>query len=581
MNRINYTILILLLSFPASFVGNDIEVTGWVVDERDSRIRDAVVVVYEEGRQVDEMEVNWRGKFDASLGINSYYEIEVSAPGMISKRFSFDTSIPETIRRTRGLGFEFVVDLFESYPDLELELFEKPLMHFFYDRSMQSFYFKEEEYEVLSMEVEEARDYINELYDRKDIYDDIIESADGAYDEGNLEEALEYYVQANELELPDDDHTPGRINDIRTKLDIPTEEEVIQYEELIVKADEKFDREKLQEAIEYYEEALSIMPDETYPKERIDKSEDLLAEQKMAEEQPEQPVEETLADEEPVDETPEPEVVEEEFVEEEVVEAEEKAVEVEEEVVETAEEDIAHEEPDATYPGEVVHIDTKRTPDIDIDKWQFSDEQLEQIQHMAEMVKENAGANLIINSYVAKDTNKEHKFYLSKKQASAVIDRMENMGVDKNRLYPVSYGEAQFDHEIFKSGGLLFEIKNNTEFQDFLEESHKVSLKFLNNMGIEPHFDPEVEVLIQFLASNEPADPDYYREITKKLPGLNIYYYYSDRRLHHYSVGKIESISRALDIRRELRNLGYDTYIVVLQDGNRVPTTQVKDLLNR
>lgn len=110
-------------------------------------------------------------------------------------------------------------------------------------------------------------------------YNQLIEEADLHYEEARLNEALLSYKQALEIK-PEELKPQNRIREIEqqlAQLELEAEAE-IQYEHLIAEADKLFADDNPREAKAQYLEALSIFEDRTYPREQINKIDELLAE---------------------------------------------------------------------------------------------------------------------------------------------------------------------------------------------------------------------------------------------------------------------------------------------------------------
>ncbi len=106
------------------------------------------------------------------------------------------------------------------------------------------------------------------------LYADLIEEADEQFDDNLLNEASEIYNQALEIK-PEEEYPKSKLSEIQRLL----EEQSIQqqYDDIIALADHSFQIQKYDQAINSYEEALSVKPDEIYPSDQISKIEEELA----------------------------------------------------------------------------------------------------------------------------------------------------------------------------------------------------------------------------------------------------------------------------------------------------------------
>lgn len=131
-----------------------------------------------------------------------------------------------------------------------------------------------------------------------DQYNSVMANAEDAYSQDQLQDAIGLFQQA--LTLKPDETLPGeRITEIQAIIDrreeiaqLAAEEEAQrlaaeqakrqQYDDAIANGDAQFENETYASAIDYYNEAISIFPDEQYPKDQIDEIERIIDEQTQA-----------------------------------------------------------------------------------------------------------------------------------------------------------------------------------------------------------------------------------------------------------------------------------------------------------
>ncbi|MCT4582314.1 MAG: hypothetical protein N4A35_12950, partial [Flavobacteriales bacterium] len=108
-------------------------------------------------------------------------------------------------------------------------------------------------------------------------YRKIVSKADELFEAKNYEKAKGLYERAKGLK-PSDNYPPAqisKINDILASM-ASAEELNKKYQEFITKADDKFDAEQYKDALNNYQSALSLKPNEAYPKKRIEEIKKLL-----------------------------------------------------------------------------------------------------------------------------------------------------------------------------------------------------------------------------------------------------------------------------------------------------------------
>ena len=109
-------------------------------------------------------------------------------------------------------------------------------------------------------------------------YQEAVKQADKKYAAGKLMDAKGYYQMALKLKK-DDPYSKKKIKDIIDKLSQQMDKED-EYYDVIDKADIYFDQNAFDKALGYYRDALKIIPNDNYAKERIQKILDIRANEK-------------------------------------------------------------------------------------------------------------------------------------------------------------------------------------------------------------------------------------------------------------------------------------------------------------
>jgi tetratricopeptide (TPR) repeat protein len=112
---------------------------------------------------------------------------------------------------------------------------------------------------------------------KEEEFNALIADGDRAFNASNWTASLAKYEEALKVK-PDAPYPKSRIDEVKAKMDANATEKAKKerYDQLIAEGDDSFDSQSYQEAIKKYREALDVMPDEQYPKDRILSAEDFM-----------------------------------------------------------------------------------------------------------------------------------------------------------------------------------------------------------------------------------------------------------------------------------------------------------------
>ncbi len=239
-------------------------------------VTDGVIKVYQNNSLQEELHTNMLGRFEFYTQFDSDYLVEFSAPGMVSKKLNFNTQLPERYSRRNFFEFDFVIELFPKIEEIDLSFLDNPLATIKFDSDDKNeFYFPEEMYsESLNKAIDLQRQV--EAFIRRDSrFDDLVRRADDMFDREDFDNALSSYMSASEI-YPEREHPLARINEIREILAQRGEVQEL-YRQLIKLADNNFEIENYEAALEHYGGASEVRPDADYPRQRIDEINRLIA----------------------------------------------------------------------------------------------------------------------------------------------------------------------------------------------------------------------------------------------------------------------------------------------------------------
>ncbi len=125
--------------------------------------------------------------------------------------------------------------------------------------------------------INEAERLISDLQELEQRYNQAIENADRAFNRNNYDEAMTLYQEARDF-MPGEQYPRSRIDELNLLLAEQRSLEM-QYNELLSNAEEAFNNNNYSRAIAAYENALQLKPDEAFPQEQIEMINNIVAEQ--------------------------------------------------------------------------------------------------------------------------------------------------------------------------------------------------------------------------------------------------------------------------------------------------------------
>ena len=283
IQKFAFTLVLLLLGCIAHA---QLAIDGTVY-EGSYRLDNASVIVFENGSKVNTVSTGNNGKFDLELELDKEYELEFAKDGYVSKIIKVDTrNVPEEDRKGGAFSYpKWKVELFSKDLILNTDILKKPIGVVTYNPTYMQFandtkYTKsiQRELDQLMEDLENARRQEEMLEEQlEEDYFLAVKDGDAFYKEGDLENALFQYKAALKLK-PGESYPTKMITKVQEEMGNMAEVEE-QYAALLTQADDAFYAENYEEAISFYQDALTLKPKESYPSDQIKIAEDKLKEQ--------------------------------------------------------------------------------------------------------------------------------------------------------------------------------------------------------------------------------------------------------------------------------------------------------------
>lgn len=133
MNRYLILFSIFFVSFYSSIsaqgrfdAADSVQMTGMIFND-DNQVRDSKINIYHKNDLIKVVKTNRSNRFRTNLPIDAFLTIEITAPDYHTKRFIFDTTLPEDLKKTPN--FEFDMDIFskEEMSNVNTSLLDFPV----------------------------------------------------------------------------------------------------------------------------------------------------------------------------------------------------------------------------------------------------------------------------------------------------------------------------------------------------------------------------------------------------------------------------------------------------------------------
>lgn len=115
-----------------------VKIKGTIYNNKE-KVSDLFINIYDRNVLIETVEVTSSNKFITRLPINSFLTIEITAPGFHTKRFIFDTTLPEDVKKIPN--FKFDMDIFseEEMAGVNTSLLDFPIGMVDYHPSKKKF----------------------------------------------------------------------------------------------------------------------------------------------------------------------------------------------------------------------------------------------------------------------------------------------------------------------------------------------------------------------------------------------------------------------------------------------------------
>lgn len=115
---------------------------------------DAKITIEKNGKRVKV--IDGTSKFEIALDFDAVYTLAFEKEGFVTKRLRFDTHVPEGRLERELLPFEFVVEIFEQYDDVNLVVFNQPVGQISFNEDIDEFDYDTDYTKSIQLQLEQA-----------------------------------------------------------------------------------------------------------------------------------------------------------------------------------------------------------------------------------------------------------------------------------------------------------------------------------------------------------------------------------------------------------------------------------------
>ena len=277
-------LLLALLSIDAAMTAQQVEryleVRGMAeLDERP--LSNASATLYEGNTKVNSTQTGTDGTFSFRLEANKNYTVEVSKNGLVTKKISFITTLPD--EESGKWVSEFGMVMVRPCEGVDYSVLQKPVDIVKFNVKRRSFESDRDYNEQMMPKLQDIN--IKSANCLEDKYNQLIEKAEKLFEQKEYESARTVYQQASEV-MPVETYAKKRTSEIdallekqksnaemtRQQAEQQSQQQARQqavdnaYRVAVAQADALFNEKKYEEAKEAYAKALTLKPSESYPR---------------------------------------------------------------------------------------------------------------------------------------------------------------------------------------------------------------------------------------------------------------------------------------------------------------------------
>ncbi|MCB0477938.1 MAG: hypothetical protein KDC84_07235 [Crocinitomicaceae bacterium] len=281
--------IILILFWSASLFAQDgvIHFTGNVKDlNGNKKLAGVKVTASSGGSVVKSVSTSGGGSFDFTVPIGKTYKVKFELNGYISKFINIDARniIPEDLIQGRA-PMNFEITIFEKVDGVDFSfLNNSPVADYSYDPESGYMIFDEKQMRNVRDQIQDKIEEMNALRAQEEMkvknFNKLVAEGDKAFAKEAYQEALQKYQEAKAL-IPDDPTILIKVKEAEQKLEEQKQKDQLakveeEYQKAIKAGESAFSGKNYQEALNQYSKAAQLKPNEQLPTNKIIEIEEIL-----------------------------------------------------------------------------------------------------------------------------------------------------------------------------------------------------------------------------------------------------------------------------------------------------------------
>ncbi len=276
-----------MVGFLICYAGSALGQSGLTVSGRikveNGNLNGAKVLIEKDGQRIKTMEAS--GRFEFELDFQAVYIISFTKDDYVTKKLRFDTHVPDERVEFGFLPFEFVVSIFKQYDGVNTVIFNQPVGMISYSETIDEFDYDTDYTKSIQAQIEEIQEEIEEKIaeeaeameeaeraeaKRNKEVSNLSSSGSKNLSSGRFDEAIDDFEKALSLK-PDDPEIKAKLDEARKgqEQQKKQEENKAKIQDLLTQATDEEGKRNFPEAKKLLEQAQTLAPDDKEVSKRL------------------------------------------------------------------------------------------------------------------------------------------------------------------------------------------------------------------------------------------------------------------------------------------------------------------------